>query len=103
MPDSEIVRLDLPANLKYLSVLEGVINALLGQEATLADREAVTFEVILAVHETCSNIIEHAYGAHPERIELTFSFKDDPRRLVVDIHDTGRPFTLPEIQAPNVE
>jgi serine/threonine-protein kinase RsbW len=95
------VRLDLPADIQYLGVLEGCLNALLSQETGLADREARTFEVILAVHETCSNIVEHAYGDQPGRIEVSFTFRDDPRRLIVDLHDTGRPFQLPEIRQPN--
>lgn len=102
MPLRGTLHLDLPADLQFLTVLEGCLRALLGQEAGLSDPEARTFEVILAVHETCSNVIEHAYGGGPGRIKLAFSFLDGPRRLVVEIHDTGKSFTLPAIQQPNL-
>ncbi len=98
----ESVRLTLPAEVRYLSLLEGLIGSLLGQEGALADREARTFEVILAVHETCTNVIDHAYAGGPGRIELTFTLQDGPRRLVVEIRDTGKSFVLGEIQQPNL-
>ena len=100
-PSSETVLVDLPASFQYLGVLEGVIGALLGQVPNLVDREARTFEVILAVHEACSNIIEHAYAEGPGRIHIRFTFSDAPRRLIVELRDTGRPFKLPEIRTPN--
>lgn len=102
MMADQTVRLSLPADVQYLSVLEGVIGSLLGQEAGLADRAARTFEVILAVHETCTNIIDHAYAHGPGSIDLSFTFRDDPRRLVVEICDTGQPFVLGEIKPPNL-
>jgi len=102
MMADQSVRLNLPADVRYLGLLEGLIGSLLGHETGLADREARTFEVILAVHETCTNIIDHAYAGGPGRIELAFTLYDDPRRLVVDIRDTGQSFVMGEIQPPNL-
>jgi len=103
MNHTNTVELNLPARLQSLSVLEACITALLGQELDLSDREARTFEVVLAVHETCTNIIEHAYRNFPGRVQLALTIFDQPRRLVVDIHDTGEPFDLSEVQPPNLD
>lgn len=102
MPSDQKVLLNLPADAKYLSLLEGCIGSLLGHEADLADRDARTFEVILAVHETCSNIIEHAYRGGGGRIDLSFTLLDAPRRFVVEIHDTGESFVLANARMPDL-
>ena len=102
MDDAKTVELNLPARLESLSVLEACVTALLGQETKLSDREARTFEVILAVHETCTNIIEHAYGGAPGRVRVAFTFLDDPRRLEIDFDDSGLAFDLSLVQTPDL-
>ena len=102
MNDANTVELNLPARLESLSVLEACVTALLGQEPELSDRDARTFEVVLAVHETCTNIIEHAYGGAPGRVRVAFTFLDDPRRLEIDFDDSGLAFDLSMVQPPNL-
>ena len=101
--DLNTVELNLPARLESLGVVEACITALLVQEPHLNDWEARTFEVILAVHETCTNIIEHAYQDSPGRMELALTFLDQPRRLEVRLRDTGTAFDLAAVPAPNLE
>ena len=102
MEAANTVELNLPARLESLSVLEACVTALLGQEPELSDREARTFEVVLAVHETCTNIIEHAYGASAGRVRVAFTFLDAPRRLAIDFDDSGQSFDLSTVQSPNL-
>ena len=102
MNDANTVELNLPARLESLSILEACVTALLGQEPELSDREARTFEVVLAVHETCTNIIEHAYGQTPGRVRVAFTFLDDPRRLEIDFDDNGQAFDLSQVQPPDL-
>jgi len=102
MNNADGVRLDLPARLESLSVLEACVTALLSQEPNLSDRDARTFEVALAVHETCLNIIEHAYRGQPGRVQVSFTFLDNPRRLVVELHDGGAAFDLSQVSTPNL-
>ena len=97
------VELNLPARLESLSVLEACVTALLSQEPNLSDREARTFEVVLAVHETCTNIIEHAYRNAPGRVQVALTFLDQPHRLEIKLHDTGEPFDLAHVQPPNLD
>ena len=97
------VELNLPARLESLSVLEACVTALLNQEPDLSDRDARTFEVVLAVHETCTNIIEHAYQSAPGRVQVALTFLDRPRRLEIEVHDTGEPFDLSDVRPPNLD
>jgi len=103
MKDANTVELNLPARLESLGVLEACVTALMGQETALTDREARTFEVVLAVHETCTNIIEHAYGATAGRVRVAFTFLDGPRRLAIDFDDSGQSFDLAQVQSPNLD
>jgi len=77
------------------------------------------YAVQVAVDEACSNIIEHAYGseglagvrpqpdarAHPAAraptIECTCRIKRD--RLIIQLHDHGRPFDLATVPKPDLE
>jgi serine/threonine-protein kinase RsbW len=103
MKQPDTVELDLPARLESLAVIEACIRTLLSQEPDLSDRDARTFEVVLAVHETFTNIIEHAYQAAPGRVQLALTFLDQPRRLEITLHDTGETFDLSEVQPPNLD
>jgi serine/threonine-protein kinase RsbW len=96
------VELSLPARLESLGVLEACVTGLLNQEPDIGDREARTFEVVLAVHETCTNIIEHAYHNAPGRMQVAFTFLDHPRRLEINVHDSGEAFDMSDVQPPDL-
>jgi anti-sigma regulatory factor (Ser/Thr protein kinase) len=95
--------LDLPARLESLSVLEACLTAVLNQEPDLSDRDAQTFEVVLAAHETCTNIIEHAYRGAAGRVGVTLRILEQPRRLEIEFHDTGEASDLSEVEPPNLD
>jgi serine/threonine-protein kinase RsbW len=102
--ESDVIRLELPATHKYLSVLEACVSAMLERVESIPERNTLAYNVTLAVHETCTNIVEHAYAGRAGTIKATLSLADEPRRLVIDLYDTGRPFTMPsDIQQPNLE
>ena len=53
--------------------------------------ESDLFALQLAVDEAATNIIEHAYGnMEPGEIELTI--QQTPAKVVITLHDEGRPF-----------
>lgn len=60
------------------------------------------YAVQVAVDEACSNIIEHAYrGQERGTIECTCRTKRD--RLIIQLHDHGRPFDPATVPKPDLE
>ena len=100
---ADVVRLNLPASYKYLNVVSSCLAAVLERLEGVVEREAVTYNVELAVHETCTNIVEHAYAGTSGRIEVAISVCDAPRQVVVEVHDTGRAFDLTQVKEPDLE
>jgi serine/threonine-protein kinase RsbW len=96
--EPQVVNIDLPASLKFLNLIGACVRSVLEHECDLPDRDSFIYQVELAVHETCSNIIEHAYASSPGRVHLKLTIEDEPRRLIVDIFDTGMPFDATRLQ-----
>lgn len=71
MNDPVTIQLDLPADAQYLGVLGVCLNELLSQRAALA--EQTRYNIALAAHEICANLIEHAYADQTGRLALTFT------------------------------
>jgi len=101
--DKTVFRLDMPATFKHLNVVSGLLTAVLEQVNGLEDREAMTYNVILAVHEICTNIVEHAYGNAGGRIKLVVSIEEESGRLVVELSDTGRSFNMAATPEPDLD
>lgn len=99
---SDEIHLSVPARFFHLDIVGACITAILEKEDPPRGNEIFIHNVVLAVHETCVNIIEHAYISMAGRIHIVFTLFGDPDRFVVDIYDTGRKFTLTEIQQPNL-
>jgi serine/threonine-protein kinase RsbW len=90
--EPQVVHIDLPASLKFLNLIGACVRSVLEHECDLPDRECFIYQVELAVHEACANIIEHAYAGASGRVKLQLTIEEQPRRLIVDIFDTGIPF-----------
>ena len=60
------------------------------------------YAVQVAVDEACSNIIEHAYRDQERgTIECTCRAKQD--RLIIQLHDHGRPFDPATVPKPDLQ
>ena len=100
----EVVRLDLPASHKHLNILGACISELLVRVEHVDDREAIMYNMQLAAHEACANIIDHAYaGDSGRRILITLTLAGCPRRLIIELHDTGFSFDLAAVPEPNLD
>jgi serine/threonine-protein kinase RsbW len=102
-PDS--VRLDLPASVKYLNILGGCLAEMLARVEGLPQASLLkhTYAVQLAVHETCVNIVEHAYAGIPAgRIGVTLSLVDRPRQILVETCDHGATFDPAAVAPPDL-
>lgn len=99
---TNMIKLELPAAYRYLNILGSVVGALLERVEGIEARDTVRYNVELALHETCTNVVEHAYGEEEGRISVALTVEEQPRRLVMDVSDTGRSFDLSTIQEPDL-
>jgi serine/threonine-protein kinase RsbW len=100
---SEVIRLDLPATHKHLNILSACIAEMLTRIDNISEREALTYNLQLAAHEACANIIDHAYvGDVEQRIIITLTLAAPPRRMIIDLHDTGYSFDITTVPEPNL-
>jgi serine/threonine-protein kinase RsbW len=98
-----LVRLRVLADHRYLNIVSACLAALLERVEAVAERGAVTYNVQLAVHEACANIVEHAYnGQAGGWIEVEIFLVDAPRRLIVDLFDDGGLFDASQEPEPNL-
>lgn len=83
------VRLTIPAKAEYVSLcrlaLAGLARVQAFEEETLADLK-------LAITEAASNSVRHAYADAGGVVEVVYRL--DPRRLEVEVADTGAGFDL---------
>jgi serine/threonine-protein kinase RsbW len=118
MNEGDVIRLDLPANYAYLNVLSACIVATLERargdcsvlEQTPAgqvpapDPARTAYDVSLAAHEICTNIIQYAYaGQTGGRIQLQMVLEHCPRRIVIEVSDTGRAFDPSLVPEPDLD
>lgn len=99
----DVIHLELPAEHKYLNVLGACIGAMLDRADNIPDVESLKYNIELAVHETCTNIVEHAYNGKNGRINISLSIHKKTNRLIIELQDTGTPFDLAKIQEPDLE
>jgi len=95
-----VIRLEIPATHKYLNVLEACVSAMLERVDSLPDQKTLAYNISLAVHEACANIVQHAYSEQAGSIKAVMRLSDNPRSLTIDLHDNGQPFDMPEIKPP---
>ena len=102
MDNVEMIRVEIPASLKYLHVLSAAIVAIFERIPDLQEVEAHVYNLSLAVQELGTNIVTHAYGGEDKsgRIEVVFTLTSAPRRLIIETLDSGRGQFDPENVSP---
>ncbi len=101
---TDIIRLQLPGSMQYLSVLAACVTEMLRQIDQVADAERTIYNIQLAIHEGCTNIVRHAYQHDDDGvIDINLTLACSPRRLVVELTDSGTAFNLEEVSAPNLD
>lgn len=99
-----LVRLELLAEHRYLNIVSACLAALLERIDAIVERDTVTYNVQLAIHEACTNIVDHAYSGQADgRIEIEVSLAGVPRQLAVDLYDDGRPFEESQEPEPSLD
>lgn len=100
----DVVQLGLPADNKYLAVVSVCIAAMLEHIPEIKEPDIVIYNIQLAVHEVCANVIEHAYRGNPDdRYDVTLTLAQSPLRLEIELNDQGQSFVLPANFAPDLD
>ena len=97
---SEVIYLRLPASHRFLNVVGATIRAVLTR-VDMPNAETFSYNVELAVHEICANIVDHAY----ENIfDASFDaqFILDADRLSIILIDQGHSFDPDKIPPPDL-
>jgi serine/threonine-protein kinase RsbW len=97
------LQLEIPAAYGYLHIIGACISGLLESELALPEKEITSYNIELAVHEACSNIIGHAYAGLPGRIKLIFTVLENPGKIVIELYDNGRSFDFLSTPIPNLD
>jgi serine/threonine-protein kinase RsbW len=99
---SPLIHINIPADLKYLNVIAACVTSLLEREVNLPAQRILISQVELALHEACTNIIEHAYVGMNGHITIYFSIVSQPHRLIIDLFDRGKTFSINDIPPPDL-
>ncbi|MBK7894900.1 MAG: ATP-binding protein [Anaerolineaceae bacterium] len=93
----------MPAAHAYLLMIGTCISCVFNNSSSVPTSEGLTYNIELAVHEACTNIIEHAYSGLPGSIKLEFMLRENPQQLVVNLFDNGRSFEYAASRTPNLD
>ena len=93
----DAVRLRVPAEVRYLSLIRSVVETL-ARGADIEDEDV--YKIELAVDEACTNVIEHAYRSTAPKPPLELEIRLAPEQMVVDILDQGQSFDFDAYTAP---
>lgn len=95
----DVISVEIPASTKYLSILSDCIECILKRNENIL--YSYVYPVQMAVHETCSNIVEHACANFPNGyIKVVFTIKIEEKIFAVDIYDNGDSFDIDMIEPP---
>lgn len=102
LKEEQTVRLTLPANMQYLNIVSECIQAML-QHTEVSCSEDTVYAIQLAVHELCTNIIEHAYsGQTGEKFEIAFGLTTNPSCFITKFQDSGKKFEQDSVASPQL-
>ncbi|MCA9914581.1 MAG: ATP-binding protein [Anaerolineae bacterium] len=99
------IQITIPADLRYLNVVGSAVHAYLERTDGVEDEhiEDIVYNIQLAVHEVCTNIIEHAYQFDARKpVQLSFYVSRSENRLEVVLRDQGRKFDPSAVAAPEL-
>ena len=93
----------IPAQLEALSQLEDKVKELMSDLPQLSAYETEQYNFVLALHELCANITEHAYQDFQGVIDIKLHLQSDPVILQALILDSGIPFERDRTAFPNLD
>lgn len=99
-----VVELNIPAEHRFLNVVGSCVEALFERMSNVPEREIKTYNTQLAVHEICTNIVNHAYkDIENGRIQVLFFLDEDAQQLEINLYDYGGRFDPSSVREPNLD
>ncbi len=99
---TDTIRIDVPAKFRYLNMIGSSIRAILERIDEFPITEELLYNLQLAVHEVCNNIIEHAYGHEQGQIRIVVTVAWASKRFTIDLYDRGSTFDLATVVEPDL-
>jgi serine/threonine-protein kinase RsbW len=96
-------RFQIPARLDALVQLEEEVRAIMDELPDTSEIKTEQYNFTLALHELCTNVIEHAYGESPGDIRVELTVQSDPQLIRAVIVDSGEPFGRTTVNSPILE
>lgn len=108
MQSSTKVEFTLPADYQHLVEVSAAIEGLCRESLLFAHEAQTVYNITLAVHEICNNIVEHAYCEKQGEIQICLTLDAAARQFVADLYDTGGQFdpsavAMPDLSQPQEE
>ncbi len=100
---SKTIRFQIPAQLDALVQLEGQVLALMSELPKTPKNETEQYNFTLALHELCTNIIEHGYNGSRGDIQVALTLQFKPQVIEALVVDSGDPFDKTAVATPNLE
>ena len=95
------IHFQIPARLEVLYQLDDKVKELMSDLPQLPDYETERYNFVLALHELCANITEHAYQDFQGVIDIKLHLQSEPKMLQAFVLDSGLPFEQGRTAAPN--
>ena len=101
MTTAKSITMVFPAKSEQLSQIRQKIGQVLAQILVGENAGMNCFQITLAVHEMCANIIEHAYQQTDGQIQIIIQLDDDRQQLMIQLIDNANHSFDPSIQQKN--
>lgn len=96
------IKLTISADLRYLHVIGALVKAAIERHDAIQAQDGLAYQLELAVHEICTNIIEHAYQYDATKQVRLQLFVSDTEFKVL-LLDTGINFDTASVARPQIE
>lgn len=103
MQSLETFTIELPARYRYLLLIGATIEAILTQQDGVTQNSDTIYQIKLAVHEVCNNVIEHAYGHEEGYFTIVIRLDYQQRQFILDLYDSGQPCDLTQVVEPDLD
>ena len=103
MQHADTIHIELPAKYENLALIRALLAAIMEKSPDVDQLADLKYNIQIATHEICLNIIQHAYGHEDGRIRMMIELKLDERSIQIYLYDSGRSFDINDIVDPDLD